>query len=179
MGILERSKQRQSQLSSNQQSVRVDAPATFLTGTGRDLNEIESNDRAVKFWVPEPVWTALQELAAYYDSDLSTVVRHVLFVHVYGQYDLLALAERGDQRFMPQGDREALLDVPMYSRSASAENRTAALGKNDQDMKVWVPEALADGIDGLAGAAGISRSEYIREMLVSHLFGRKQLPDRS
>ncbi|WP_376692984.1 hypothetical protein [Wenzhouxiangella sp. EGI_FJ10409] len=165
-------------MSSNQQAVRGDAPATYLTGTGRDYAGLESNDRAVKFWVPEPVWEALWELAAYYDSDLSSVVRHVLFAHVYGHYDFLALAERGDQRFLPQGEKEAFLDVPMYSRSAAADNRTAELGKNDHDLKVWMPQALASELEQLAGRTDISRSEYIRETLVSHLFGRVQLPDR-
>lgn len=178
MGILDRMKPNQSHLSDSRQAERGDAPATYLTGTGRDLAGLESNDRAVKFWVPEPVRGALRELAAYYDSDLSSVVRHILFAHVYGHYDLLALAERGNRRFLPQGDKEAFLDVPMYSRSAAADNRTAELGKNDHDLKVWMPEALVSQLDQLAETADISRSEYIRETLVSHLFGRVQLPDR-
>jgi hypothetical protein len=155
-----------------------DAPATYLTGTGRDYRGLESNDRPVKFWVPEPVRKALGELADYYDSNLSTLVRHILFAHVYGHYDLLMLAERGNRRFLPQGDREAFRDVAMYSRRADADNRTADLGKNDEDMKVWMPEPLVGRIDQLADGAGVSRSEYLRETLVAHLFGRAQLPDR-
>jgi len=178
MGILDRMKRKNSELSSHQQTLRGDAPATYLTGTGRDYRGFESNDRPVKFWVPEPVRKALWELAAYYDSDLSTVVRHVLFSHVYGHYDLLMLAERGNRRFLPQGSQEEFRDVVMYSRRADADNRTADLGKNDHDVKVWMPEKLAGQIDDLADGAGISRSEYVRETLVSHLFGRAQLPDR-
>lgn len=178
MGILDRAKPNESKMSGTRQAVLGDAPATYLTGTGRDHGGLESNDRAVKFWVPEPVRGALRELAAYYDSDVSSVVRHVLFAHVYGHYDLLALAERGNRRFLPQGDKEAFLDVPTYSRSAAADNRTAELGKNDHDLKVWMPETLVDEVDQLAETAGISRSQYIRETLVSHLFGRVQLPDR-
>lgn len=179
MGVLDRMKPKQGQLSAKQKTMHGDAPATYLTGTGRDYTGLESNDRAVKFWVPEPVWEALRELAAYYDSDLSTIVRHVLFSHVYGHYDLLMLAECGDRRFLPQGTQEEFLDVPMFSRAAASDNRTAELGKNDYDLKVWVPELLVGEVDELARRAGISRSEYIREMLVSHLFGRVQLPDRS
>lgn len=178
MGILDRMKRGHSELSGNQQTLRGDAPATYLTGTGRDYEELESNDRPIKFWVPEPVWKALQELASYYDSDLSTLVRHVLFSHVYGHYDLLMLAERGDRRFLPQGTQEDFLDVPMYSRRADVDNRTADLGKNDHDVKVWMPVQLVGEVDNLADGAGISRSEYVREVLVSHLFGRIQLPDR-
>lgn len=178
MGILNRTKRRECDSGSNQQLLRGDAPATYLTGTGRDYQGFESNDRPVKFWVPEPVWKALRELAAYYDSDLSTLVRHILFSHVYGHYDLLMLAERGDRRFLPQGDREEFRDVVMYSRRADADNRTADLGKNDHDVKVWMPEPLVGQIDQLADGAGISRSEYLRETLVGHLFGRAQLPDR-
>ena len=178
MGLLDQAKRKQNELSTQQQAMGGDAPATYLAGTGRDYSKLESNDRAVKCWLPEPVWEALRELAAYYDSDLSSVVRHILFAHVYGHYDLLALAERGDQRFLPQGEKEAFLDVPMYSRSTDAANRTAELGKNDHDLKVWVPEALVAELDQLAGKVEISRSEYMRETLVSHLFGRMQLPDR-
>jgi metal-responsive CopG/Arc/MetJ family transcriptional regulator len=50
--------------------------------------------------------------------------------------------------------------------------------KNDHDVKVWMPEPLVGRIDELADGAGISRSEYLRETLVGHLFGRAQLPDR-
>ena len=178
MGLLDRLKPKWSHLSTDRQTEDGDASATYLTGTGRDYGELGPNDRAVKCWVPEPVWKSLQELAGYHDSDLSSLVRHVLFVHVYGHYDLLALAERGDQRFMPQGNKEALRDVVRYSRPATAANRTAELGKNDHDLKVWMPEALVGELDRLAQGSGINRSEYIRETLVSHLFGRMQLPDR-
>jgi hypothetical protein len=178
MGILDRMKRGNSELSSHQQTLRGDAPATYLTGTGRDYRGFESNDRPVKFWVPEPVRKALRELAAYYDSDLSTVVRHILFSHAYGHYDLLMLSERGNRRFLPQGSQKEFRDVVMYSRRADAENRTADLGKNDHDVKVWMPEALVSEVDDLADVAGISRSEYVRETLVGHLFGRTQLPDR-
>lgn len=41
-----------------------------------------------------------------------------------------------------------------------------------------MPEPLVGRIDELADGAGISRSEYLRETLVAHLFGRAQLPDR-
>ncbi len=154
------------------------ARGTYLTGTGRDLRGLDDDERAVKFHVPEPVRVALDELAAYHDNSLSALVRHVMFVHVYGHYELFARAERGHRRYMPQGDAEPPGDVPMFSRAADAENRTAGLGKSDRDIKVWVAAALADELDRLARAAGISRSEYIREMLVTHLFGRSLLPDR-
>lgn len=178
MGILHRRRRRSDELSGRQQTLRGDAPATYLTGTGRDYDGLQSNDRPVKFWVPEPVWKALQELAAYYESDLSTLVRHILFSHVFGHYDLLMLAERGDRRFLPQGSQEEFRDVVMYSRRAAADNRTADLGKNDHDVKVWMPGELVSEVDKLADVAGISRSEYVRETLVGHLFGRTQLPDR-
>lgn len=178
MGLLDRARRNSESVASERQAMAGDAPATFLTGTGRDFGGLKDHDTAVKFRVPEPVRKAFEELVDYYESDFSTLVRHVLFIHLYGQYDLLFLAERGDRRFMPQGERETFSDMVLYSRAPDADNRTAQLGKNDNDLKVWMPGQLVDELDGLADRAGITRSQYIREVLVSHLFGRKQLPDR-
>jgi len=179
MRIFDRLRSARHPSSRNDEAAVDEQPAQLLSGTGRDLGAFKDNDIPLKVWVPDPVKEALEELARHYDSNMSTLIRHVLFVHVYGVYDLLAMAERGDRRFLPQGFRESFNDEIRYSRTAAAANRTADLGKNDRDIKIWAPAPLIEEIDQLAEQAGIKRSEFIRETLVSHLFGRKQLPDRS
>ena len=157
------------------------SPARCLGGTGRSFAGFGTNDRPVKFWVPDVVRQALDELAEYHDSDLSKLVRHLLFVHLYGQYELQAAVERGERAYLPGratiGEEGGACEV-RYSRRATDENRTADLGKNLNDIKVFLPAPMAEELDRLAEDAGITRSEFVREALVAQLFGRTQLPDR-
>lgn len=152
---------------------------TYLTGTGRDIDGLDENDQPVKFHVPEPVRKALDEMAEYYDSNLSVIVRHILFVDLYGHYDLHALSERGNKDFMPQKVRVADMGIrASRSRVDSVPARPAPpdLGKNLDNIKIWLPQKMVNDIDALAHEADTSRSVYIRQALIRHLFGRMQMP---
>ena len=169
------------QTHSPQQRDQWDAPRaeTYLTGTGRDFGGLDENDQPVKFHVSEPIRQALDEYAELFDSNLSVVVRHILFVDLYGNYDLRALTERGNDRFMPYKCRSADMEVryslkestPMASRAAPPD-----LGKNLDNIKVFLPERMVQDIDALAAEKNTTRSVYIREALVCYLFGAMQLP---
>jgi hypothetical protein len=65
-----------------------------LTGTGRDYSLMPENDRALKVHLPEAALVALDELVTKHHSSLATLIRHVLFLYLYGRYDLIALLER-------------------------------------------------------------------------------------
>ncbi|HEY7905308.1 MAG TPA: hypothetical protein VIC53_00105 [Wenzhouxiangella sp.] len=159
----------------------------FLSGPKRDYSHLAEHDHPIKIWMPQAVWDALVELAEYHEGDLSKVIRHILFVHVYGQFDYLAQLERGLSNFSPhkcsatdtEGEPEGPENLEMmFSRPADSSNRTKELGKNNHDVKVFVPKAFSEEISGLAKQAGIPRSEYMREALIMYLFGRKSLEDR-
>ena len=166
-----------------QKTLEWDAPVarTYLTGTGRDFDGLEENDQPVKFHVSEPVRQALDEISGHYESNLSVVVRHILFVELYGTYDLIARAERGDREFLPY---KAMMPdmVPRFSLQESLDMAQASppppdLGKNNDNIKVWLPVRMVADIDQLARRAEISRSVWIRRSLIRHLFGQIQLPE--
>lgn len=162
----------------------LDAPTagTYLTGTGRDLHGLNDNDQPVKIHLSDPVRQALDELVNYYDSNLSVLVRHILFVDLYGLYDLHARAERGNRSFMPFKARHRVPDISFSLRTEDADPpRTPAadLGKNRDNVKIWLPARMVNDIDALAAQAGSNRSVYIREALVRYLFGRVQLPEKA
>ena len=49
------------------------------------------------------------------------------------------------------------------------------LGKNTEDMKVWIPRKMKVDIETLAGKSSISFSEMVREIIVSTLSGHTYL----
>ena len=183
MGLFDRLRGGMPSQTAEQRDRGWDAPRakTYLTGTGRDFDGLEENDQPVKFHVPEPVRLALDELARYYDSNLSTIVRHILFVNLFGSYDLHARGERGNKTFMPYKAFLGDMDI-RASRSDGGGPKPARppgpdLGKNDNNIKVWLPQRMVDDIDALAREGDSKRSVYIREALIRHLFGRIQLPE--
>ncbi len=159
----------------------------FLSGPKRDYSHLVQHDHAIKIWMPQAAWDGLVELADYHDGDLSKVIRHILFVHVYGHFDYLAQLERDQSQFTPhrqsmhreQDDSEGPQNHEiMFSRPTEKDHRTKAFGKNNHDIKVFVPKAFIEEIDNLARQVAIPRSEYVREALIMYLFGRKSLADR-
>ena len=158
-----------------------EAGATYLTGTGRNFDGLDVDDQPVKFHVSEPIRQALDEYAELFDSNLSVVVRHILFVDLYGNYDLRALTERGNDRFMPYKGRSGDMEI-RFSRSGSvpmaSRSEPPDLGKNLDNIKVFLPERMVQDIDSLAAEKDTSRSVYIREALIRYLFGAMQLPKR-
>lgn len=160
-----------------------DAPKTCLTGTGRNLDGLDENDQPVKVHLAEPIRKALDELADHYDSNLSMIVRHILFIQLYGLYDLVARTERGKKDFLPYKEPMADMGI-MFSRQApeSRGSRQGSLqpdlGKNLDNVKVWLPSRMVADIDQITGQTGKNRSAWIREALIRHLFGRVQLPEK-
>lgn len=154
------------------------AAGTCLTGTGRSLDGLEENDQPVKVHLAEPVRIALNELADHYDSNLSVIVRHILFIQLYGLYDLVARVERGKKDFLPY--RQGMADMGVrYSRrqqGTASPPPPPDLGKNLDNIKIWLPSRMVADIDQLSEQAGRNRSAWIRGMLIRHLFGQIQLP---
>jgi len=151
----------------------AERPAPILTGTGRDYACMPENDRALKIHLPEAAVVALNELVTKHRSSLGTLIRHVLFLYLYGRYDLIALLEREHYQF-------DLVDhnTGRFMRVANGENRTADLGKNDHDLKTWIPSLMYGDLERAAAERGVPLSVFVRELIVSYLFGHVALPER-
>jgi len=152
-------------------------PTYAITQTDRNYSDLlEYGDVAVKFWLPELMDTILNEVCNLYHTTQSNLIRHTLFTYLYGRYDWLGLYER-------KSDYYQLNRPPMYSRSPSVQEPGTPdlmqdLGKNVEDLKVWIPAKMKDEIQALADKAGLSLSEMIREILLSILIGHTYLAAR-
>lgn len=131
----------------------------------------------LKFWLPDPVESALEDLARYYDVSVSLMVRMLLAGYVYGRYALAYMRENqvGIHRRDP--------DSPMFSRQPSSFQvkhiyKVPELGKNIAPIKVWVAQRLKDDLQALADHAGVLLSKFVRELIVGGVLGRGTLPER-
>jgi len=157
----------------HKESTEQEMPECIITGTGRNYNTLDTYDTALKFWLPEVMKTALIEMCGHANTTRSDIIRQTLFTYLYGRYDLFGLIEKGDSRFALTAPVKIL-----FSRAASTENRTPELGKNTEDVKVWIAKQMKDDLQLLADKTGLSLSHFIREILISNLFGHTYLPER-
>lgn len=145
--------------------------------TGKEYSDMQQCKVTLKVWLPESVETQLGELTSYLNTSLSDLVRQILFQHLYGRYDLIGLVER--QKFDPEKP-----DVP-YSgaRFSIAAPRTESSAppkppppppKKIAGVKVFIPERMRKDLDTLAGAKYQTISEYVRLVILNHLFGALQ-----
>ena len=160
-----------SQTSRPEENTDPEPQIRTITGTGRNYGALDTYDTALKFWLPEVMKTAFIEMCNHANTTRSEIIRQTLFTYLYGRYDLFGLIERGDSRF-------ALTSPALYSRAVSAENRSPELGKNTEDVKVWIAKQMKDDLQALADKSSLTLSHFIREILISNLFGHTYLPER-
>jgi len=152
--------------------------------TDRDYSALlESGDVAIKFWLPELMETVLNECCSFVNTTRSDLIRQSLFIYLYGRYDLFGLVEQKCNHYQLNPPSRVL-----YSKSLPPEEfETEAmdkpdlmqdLGKNIEDLKVWIPRKMRDDIQVLADQASLTLSEMVREILISMFFGHTYLPQR-
>jgi hypothetical protein len=155
--------------------------ADMIAGMG-DFGDLATEDVALKFWLPDPVERALEDLAKYYEVSVSLLVRILLADYVYGRYALAYMRENqvGIHRREP--------DSPMFSRKTSSQQeeiiykkliyKVPELGKNIAPIKVWIAQRMKDDLQALADHAGVLLSKFVRELIVGGVLGRGTLPER-
>lgn len=148
-------------------------PKWVITGTGRDYSDFQDNDKAIRLHVPESIRIALDELATLHAVSLSTLLRHVMFLYLYGRYDFVGQLERKDHRFHLVDQSHGAFYRPLNSL-----NRMPDLGKNNQDIKVFLPEPMHMDLKACAKARDIPLSVFTREVIAHYLFGHTELPER-
>lgn len=152
-------------------TIREDDPFREpLTDDGKTYEEFKESDVAIKIWLPEPLEEKLQEFCKYFSESRPQLLRSIYFVHLYGRYDYEQMRRKSLGIFF----RESHI---RYSRPAAAvthrsgPNTTPELGKNNQDMKLWIPSKMRDDLQHLANQAQTPLSQFLREVLVSTMFG--------
>ena len=133
--------------------------------SGRNYEELEKNDASLKFWLPESVEKKIDEMCAFQDTSASDLIRQILFIHLYGRYDLFGLIERQIETF----DLHHISAVVMEIKDDYAV--LEPVEKNIADIKVWIPSKMKADIILLAQQSEKKPSAYVREVIISHLFG--------
>jgi hypothetical protein len=148
------------------QSRPVKPPAPYrIKLSGRNYEELEACDVALKFWLPESVEKKIDEMCSFQDTSASDLIRQILFIYLYGRYELFGLIERQNQTFQ-------LSKRPMFALAPGTRLLPSQPPeKNLADVKVWVPAKMKNDLLTLAGQAGKMPSLYVREVIFTHLFG--------
>jgi|GEM_PF-2656971 len=180
MGIFDSIWRRRGRPSNNQEPIPDQAPEYLITGTDRDYSDLlERDDVAIKFWLPELMGTILDETCAFMSTSRSDLVRQTLFTYLYGRYDWLGMYERGEREFqLNPPTAPALFSMAPSSEESDEPDLIRDLGKNIEDLKVWIPSKMKEDIQALAQQSNISNSEMIREILISTLIGHTYLSTR-
>lgn len=143
--------------------------------TERDFFWLNENDAPLKFRLPEEQELMINEICSFLDISASDFIRQVLFMHLYGRYDLLGLLER--QLPTLNEGREVCPSAP--PEPSSAKVTPSQRPKNVADFKVWLPRAMKDDLALLAREEEMTLSRYVRTVVVTHLIGHPALAQRS
>lgn len=129
-------------------------------------------------WLPDSVEKIVEALAAERETTRSGLLRHILFRHLYGTFDLHALAKRGNNDY--SGWHQSR-DAIMFSRSPIRETEktyqtqtlpnVAGLSHNVANLKVFVSAQIKADLSGLAIARGLLLSAYARHVVMTDLLG--------
>lgn len=148
-----------------------------LVGSMGDFSDLSKHDVAFKFWIPESVEQALDEMSDRVELSNSEFLRQFLAIHCYGLYAFLAMQDSNPRMF--RDSRDGI----KFSRSAPSGKRidtywVAELGKNVAPIKIWIPSRLRRDLEILAKHVGLTPSNYVREIVISRLLGHGMLPKR-
>ena len=140
-----------------------------ITLTERNYFLLDDNDAPLKFRLSEELERMVDEICSYLDTSASDFIRQVLFIHLYGRYDLLGLLERQ----FPVFEEERMI---AYAPPVETSSKR---GANIADIKVWLPRVMKDDLAYLAQSEGMTLSRYVRTVITTHLCGHAALAERS
>ncbi|MBS0200232.1 MAG: hypothetical protein JSR70_07250 [Proteobacteria bacterium] len=127
---------------------------------------IVAEQTMLTFWLPERIDTLLCAHERRCQCSRSEVLRAILRQYLYGI--------SGDPGEMP-----ALSQPVVQVRRGEWGGRLPQLGKNAAQAKLMVPQRWSQDLAALGAEAGITRSHFAREVVVTALLGHAYLPARS
>jgi len=63
----------------------------YVRLSGRNFDELDQCDVSLKFWLSESLEKHIDEMCSFQNTSASDLIRQILFVHLYGRYDLFGL----------------------------------------------------------------------------------------
>jgi len=141
--------------------------------------EFSKNDVPVRFWVPEPVMDALNDFRFRASEPFTYMLRQILASHCYGIIAFQAMKQANPHIFKEGGSfYQSAKENPPPGKKRITTYFVPELGKNVKPIKLFIPTRLRDDLQLLADHVGLSLSNYLREIVISRLFGHGALPLR-
>jgi hypothetical protein len=150
---------------------------------GWSSSALTGRDEALKVWLPQIVWDALQRCAKHMGVDATEYTRRRLARYLWGDRVLAHLMEQ-----VAADDKAASRNTGMFSRNISLEMpgrersriyRAPELGTNTVAAKFWISKRMHADLAHLCEQAGdLAPSKLAREILAGDLLGRATLPER-
>ena len=143
-----------------------------------DFTPYKSNDASIKLWVPDKILTSIDGLSLNHKVSRPDTLRWILFEHTYGRDLFIGLCSYAESLKIIEDTRnQADVGILRFNRKDSEETARSInqrfLGKATEDVKLWLPKPLKVALKELADHKGNALSDYIRSILVRHLFGEQ------
>jgi hypothetical protein len=137
----------------------------------RDYSKLNEQDSQLRVWLPDPAKQALVELCELNQMSMTAYLTEFFVSYLYGLHELMRMRANNYGLYEPKEERR-------YSAmSPGSPPPEPDLGKNIFALKIWVPEQIKSGIEGLGKRVGLTLGEFSRAMICSHLFGSEYAAD--
>lgn len=152
---------------------RVDSLESLIESAG-DLSFLQKNNSEVRFWVPELVGKALKNNASFRGETMAYYIRSIFFRHCYGEYILIYQ----EQLQYHEAIDYKKVDYHKYMPLKDPIYWVPQLGKNIYPIKLALPSKTNRDLHKLANHYSITVSQYLRETIISNVFGHGMVPGR-
>lgn len=145
-----------------------------------ELLDLLGNNAQLRIWLPESLRGAMDQVAQHLDTTLSKYLREYFVVYLYGNHALIDMYKNKTGIFYEAPKQKILEDdfnTPMFSRVRSVEF-IPGLGKNIVPFKVFLHAQIKADLQLLADKSEMALSQFVREILVSHVLGHTVWPER-
>lgn len=135
-----------------------------------DFSVFAQNDVFIKLWMSDRILTSIDILTVQHNVSRPDILRWIFFEHVYGRERFCDLCNYAQS--IKAADEGA---IPQFSRKADTTRsiNQRFLGKATEDVKLWLPNQLKTDLKALADAKHEGLSDYLRFVLVRHLYGER------
>ncbi len=148
------------------------------------IKELNVNDAVLRFWLPEEGKLALDEVVKCNQTTGARYLRELFVVYLYGEHELHKMKQQSiglyyepppPPREVSEPDSDVRFSVALPPPTVDV---VPELGKSIVPVKLYLPEKIKDDLQEVANKADIPLSTFIREIMISHLFGHTYWQER-